>query len=112
MPAWEAEPFTQFDRASFAAMVMLAGCPALEVTFPEGTNDFVVSSYRRLCQIMKMIAHEIDLADYLTFNWRLHRALFWIEETLLPKSDTSFDDLLGPGGFSDHLFDDEADDPR
>jgi hypothetical protein len=108
----EAEPVTQFDRASFAAMVMLAGCPALEVTFPEGTNDQVVTTYRRLCQIMKEIAHEIDLTDYLTFNRRLHRALFWIEDTLLPKADSPFDDLFGPGGFSDHLFDDEADDPR
>ncbi len=101
-----------FNLISFAIAVYLAGRHELEVVFPEGTSALVVSAYERLSRIMETVAFEIGINDHLKFNRRLNRALSWIEESIFPKDEASpFDDLFGPGGFSDRFFEDGPDDP-
>jgi hypothetical protein len=107
----ELETVAHFNTISFTAMVYLASLPDVEVVFPEGTSALVTSAYERLSRIMQAIALDVDLADHVKFNRRLNRAVAWIEEAILPKSDSPFDDLFGPGGFSDRFFEDGPDDP-
>jgi hypothetical protein len=106
-----ADTVKYFNHISFHAMVFMASCVDLEVIFPDGANKQVMDTYRRLVRIMETVTHNVSVDDYLTFNRRLGRALQWIEETVLPKEDTFFDDLFGSDGFTDIFFDDSNEAP-
>jgi hypothetical protein len=105
----ELETVKHYNMLVFAAMVFLAGRPELDVTFPEGADARVVTAYRRLARIIETVALGISLNDHLAFNRRLSRAVLWIEESIMPKDDSSADDLPGSEGFSDLFFDDGPD---
>jgi hypothetical protein len=107
----ELDTVAQFNLISFTAMVYLAGRNDLEVDFPEGTSALVVNTYERLNRIMDTVAFDIGVDDHVKFNRRLNRAVLWIEDAILPRDESPFDDLFGPGGFSDRFFEDGPDDP-
>jgi len=107
----ELDTVANFNIISFTTVVYLASLPQVEVVFPEGTSALVVSAYERLSRIMQAVALDVDLTDHVKFNRRLNRAVAWIEESILPQNDGPFDDLFGPGGFSDRFFEDGLDDP-
>src|SRR5258706_12879645 len=100
----ELETVEHYNLISFGAMVFLASRPDIDVVFPDGISNFCITAYQRLSRIMEAIALNISLSDHATFNRRLNRSLAWIEESILPKDISPFDDLLGPDGFSDKFF--------
>ncbi len=104
----ELEAVERFNMMSFAPLVFLASRPDVEITFPDGANSLCITAYQRLKRIMEAIALNIGLGDHLTFNRRLSRALLWIEESILPKDISPFDNLFGPDGFADGFFEDDS----
>lgn len=101
--ALNADGVEQLDSASFAVIVTLAGCPDVEVQFPDGTSPKVIGAYKHLNRIVDLVAQSLGLADAVEFNRRLHRAVTLIEEQIAPKpiddaaNGGAFDDLFGNG---------------
>ncbi len=105
----ELDTVEHFDRIAFGTAVFLASRPDVDVVFPEGTSPTVINVYERLSRIMETVALDVGIGDHVVFNRRLSRAIQWIEETILPKDDSAFDNLFGPDDFFDQSFDDSPD---
>ncbi len=106
----ELENVEHYNMMSFGAAVFMAGRPDVDWNFPPGTSSLLIDAYRRLTHIIEAIALNVDLDDQLVFNRRLNRALTLIEETIMPRNSSPFDDLFGPEGFSDKFFGDSPED--
>jgi len=106
----ELETVERYNAISFGAMVFLAGRPDVELIFPEGASALVIGAYQRLMRIIEAIALNVGLDDHQLFNRRLNRALQWIEETIMPRDFSPFDDFFGPEGFSDSYFEGSPED--
>jgi hypothetical protein len=102
----------RYDMLSFELVLFLAGCPDLDVAFPDGSSALVVENYLRLIRIMEAVAFGVSSDDAATFNRRLKRATRYIKEAILPLTYPSrFDDLLEEDGFSEEYFLDANEDP-
>ncbi len=106
----ELESVERFDLISFSAMVFLAGRPDVDISFPTGTSGLVISAYERLVRIIEAVSLNVGLTEASIFNRRLNRALSLIEDSIMPKELSPFDDLFGPEGFSDKFFEDSPED--
>jgi hypothetical protein len=106
----ELETVERYNLISFGAVVFMAGRPDVDWNFPQGTSSLVIDAYHRLSRIIEAIALNVGLDDHLTFNRRLNRALTLIEESIMPKDISPFDDLFGSEGFSDKFFEDGPED--
>jgi len=97
-----------YNLPAFMSIIYLASRPNVEVIFPDGTNAMAIIAFQRLSRIMEAIAFGIKLAEPERFNRRLHRAVDWVLNDILPSSDISpFDDLLGQNGFNERFFEDD-----
>lgn len=107
----EPETVEHFNLISFATVIFLAGCPNLDVVFPDGTSPLVEAAYHRLVRMLQTVAYNVGINDFRTFNRRLGRAVSWIEETLMPKDASPFDDLFedSEDELDDQLFDEGPD---
>jgi len=106
----ELETVQHYNMISFGAVVFMAGRPDVDWNFPTGTSSLVTNAFQRLSQIIEAIALNVSLDDQIVFNRRLSRALIMIEESIMPKDISPFDDLFGPEGFSDKFFGDSPED--
>lgn len=80
-----ADESTNLDEEIFSELIRLAGCPALDVLFPEEASTEVTEAYRNLVRVMEVLGQNIGIADHVEFNQRMMRVLDLIEDKLAPK---------------------------
>jgi hypothetical protein len=78
------EATRDFNADSFSQVVMLAGCPNVEVLFPPDAHERLVEVYPQLSRVIQVIAEGISMDDHAEFNARLRRAVTLVEERLSP----------------------------
>ena len=76
-----------FDPETFSLVVTLAGCPDVEIEFPDEAAPDLVSAYRQLSRIFDVIGTAISLQDRAVFNRRVLHAVNLIDEHLAPHAD-------------------------
>jgi hypothetical protein len=84
----------QLDGRTFMQMILLAGCPDVEVLFPPGAAPDVEHVYKDVSRVIEVVSRSITLADHVEFNQRLHRALELIESRLTPSPNAPEDDTV------------------